>query len=622
MMERLDLVVIGAGWYGLAAAKQYHCLHPEQSIAILDSAGSVGGTWGAERLYPGLKTNNLHGTFEYPDFPMDPSQFNARPEAHIPGQTIYEYLNAYAKHFGIFSSIRLYTKTLSATHQPEGGWVLRVESQQHSHSNANSTGSEIFATRLIVATGLTSEPFMPHINGQEEFGRPIFHPRDFKTAATAFDPSNRVTVFGGSKFAWDAVYEYATHGIHVDWVIRATGHGPCWVAPSFVTSFKKWIEELVNTRFVHWFSPCIWGQDSGYHAIKSFWHGTAIGRAVVNAFWNILGSDTIQLMGFDDHPETKKLKPTSEAMFNGSTFSIYTYDTDFLELVRNGLVRVHLADISHLSEGRVHLLDNNKTVLTSDGMVCVTGWKHKPSIQFLPEGIERSIGLCYAPSKPGEYRPGDQGLAGQVKLINKADAEILERFPRLKVPMKLNPHYLPLTDTRAFDADKTDTSVPVAPQTPMMLYRFTVPGTADLLRTKDLAFAGALMNFSTATCAHIQGLWISAYFDGKLDRDPSQAAYVEEDEKEASEDGMTMDQVHYETVLHNRFGKWRYPSGHGRLRPDFVFEAVPFFDMLMADLGLRVHRKNGWFNEMTSPYGPNDYRAINEEWKAKYDQEV
>jgi hypothetical protein len=29
-----------------------------------------------------------------------------------------------------------------------------------------------------------------------------------------------VTVFGGTKLAWDAIYNYATNGIQVDWVIR------------------------------------------------------------------------------------------------------------------------------------------------------------------------------------------------------------------------------------------------------------------------------------------------------------------------------------------------------------------------------------------------------------------
>ena len=75
-------------------------------------------------------------------------------------------------------------------------------------------------------------------------------------------------------------------------------------------------------RVLHWFGPCIWGEDSGYAVIKSFWHRTAIGRALTERFWNAIGSDVIGLMGFDKDPEIGKLKPTCDAMTTGCTFSI------------------------------------------------------------------------------------------------------------------------------------------------------------------------------------------------------------------------------------------------------------------------------------------------------------
>ena len=38
--------------------------------AIFDGGVSVGGTWALERLHPDLDSNDLLGTFEYPDFPI------------------------------------------------------------------------------------------------------------------------------------------------------------------------------------------------------------------------------------------------------------------------------------------------------------------------------------------------------------------------------------------------------------------------------------------------------------------------------------------------------------------------------------------------------------------------
>ncbi|KAK8136737.1 flavin-binding monooxygenase-like family protein [Apiospora sp. TS-2023a] len=559
-MEEYDCVVIGAGWYGLAAAKQFHFTQPEKSLIVFDSQASLGGTWADERLYPGLKTNNLVGTLEYPDFPMDTATFGVESGQYIPGSVVNRYLKAYAEEFGIADRIRLETKVRSAEHHDDetGGWTLSVEDV-----GGNTTG--IKARRLIIATGLTSEPFLPHFEGQENYGGKIFHGKYFKQNSDTLHTAKNVTVFGGTKFAWDAVYAYATAGVTVDWVIRSSGHGPCWIAPSYVTPFKKWIEKLAT---------------------------------IVDAFWKILGNDALTLMKFDSHPETAKLKPWTEAMFTGASFSILNYDTDFLELVRSGKVRVHISDITKLSPGKIHLSDAN--ILDSDVLLANTGWKHVPALKFLPEGIEKELGLPHTPTEHGLQEPYD--LANQQSLVKRADDEILAQFPRLRKQPVWNRYYVPITEQRGIDSG--DAVTPCAPLTPYMLHRFVVPPSARFLRRRDVAFAGVISNFSNAITAHLQGLWIGAYFAGALARDPAAAGGLEE--------------LRYETVLYNRFGHWRYPTDWGNKNPNFIFDAVPYLDLLLRDLGLPVHRKSGFLAEWTDPYGPEDYRGVNEEWQSKY----
>ena len=63
---------------GLAAAKTHRQLRPDASIAVIEANTDAGGVWASDRLYPGLRTNNLVGTYEYPDFPMDPAAFGVR----------------------------------------------------------------------------------------------------------------------------------------------------------------------------------------------------------------------------------------------------------------------------------------------------------------------------------------------------------------------------------------------------------------------------------------------------------------------------------------------------------------------------------------------------------------
>ncbi|KAJ0326589.1 hypothetical protein COL5a_006776 [Colletotrichum fioriniae] len=445
---------------------------------------------------------------------MESKRFNIKPGQHIPGETISLYLKAYADKFGITSKIRSSHKVLVAEHQEtsEGGWFLTV-------TNSKDEEIRVFSRRLIVATGLTSEPWLPHFDGQESFGGRIFHGKYFQQNADTLETAKTVTIFGGTKFAWDAVYSYATAGVKVNWVIRYTA----------------------------------------------------------------------------------KLKPWTEAMFTGTSFSILNYDTDFFDLVKGGKVKVHLGEIDHLSPGTVHLSDG--TEFPADVLLAHTGWKHVPPIKFLPEGIEKELGIPHAPIQNAPR----EDLAGQADLVDLADKEILERFPRLKNQPVWNKNYVPLTDQKGIDSD--DAVTPYRTLTPYMLHHFIVPPSQRFLRTRDTAFIGMVGNFSNVITAHVQGLWINAYFSGLLAKDPA----------EAVGDDSAIQKLQYNTVLMNRFGNWRYPTDWGSNKcPSFVFDAVPYLDLLLSDLGLAHYRKKGFMAEWYSPYGPEDYSDVNEEWKEKF----
>ena len=126
------------------------------------------------------------------------------------------------------------------------------------------------------------------------------------------------------------------------------------------------------------------------------------------------------------------------------------------------------------------------------------------------------------------------------------------------------------------------------------MYRYIVP--PAYIEKRNIAFAGMVSSVSTSICAYVQGLWISAYLDGQLSRLAK-----------------TDEEVTQEVMLHTQWGKWRYPIGYGASLPDFVFDAVPYFDLMLTDLGLKVNRKKGWA-DVTEPYGPPDYDGLVEEW--------
>ncbi|GAB7348363.1 hypothetical protein MBLNU459_g6803t1 [Dothideomycetes sp. NU459] len=543
-MELVNLVVIGSGWYGLAAAKHYIDLHPTENVLVLDAAASLGGIWAKERLYPDLRSDNLVGMLEYPDFPMDEATFGVKPYKHVPGPVVHRYLTDYAKKFGVYQRLRLTTRVDSAERSEKGDWVLRV-----------SSGEETSILR--------TEKF------DYSFEAPIFHSAEFAKHSHTTKTSEHVVVLGSAKSAWDITYAYAAAGATVNLVVRESGKGPTWMAPIYVTPLKIWIEKLITTRLLTWFSPCIWGSEDGYGWIRSCLHGTAIGRWFVDKFWGILESDLVDLNGYDTHSSLEMLKPWHGAFWSGTGLSIFNYPTNVLDFVRQGKIRAHIADVTSISKGTVHL--STGVGLGADTLVCATGWKHRPPINFIDLSDEE-LGLPFLSTDADP-------------LAEKADREILTEFPRLRAQPQIN------------NPDRKD-----GLQRPYRQYRFIVP--PSMIQDRTLAFAGMASPITTAIAAHVQGLWISAYLDGTLERIPA-----------------TEDAVHWQAILHSQWDMYKYPLGMAAIIPELVFDVLPYLDLLLRDLGVNNHRKAGWFKEFTQPYGPGDYRGIVDEYKERHSQD-
>jgi hypothetical protein len=466
------------------------------------------------------------GTYEFSDFPMTEERFGVKPGQHIPGQVVHEYLRQYAEEFDLLQTIRLRCKVHTAKMKETGQWELTTLADAVSDTPPKE--GCILADKLILATGLTSDPFMPRLEGSSDFDAPLFHVKDFRKQADSRNDVNNIVVLGTSKSAWDACYAYATSGVQVHWIIRSSGIGPTWVAPPYVTPFKIWLESLILTRFLTWFSPSIWGDADGYGWIRRFLHGTWLGRKLVSGFWFVLGDDVVNLMGYDKHPETKKLKPWNHPFWIASSLSISNYETELFALVRDGKIKVHVEDITHLSRRTVHL--SNGSSLAADSFICCTGWIQRPPIKFLPEGIDPEFGLPhYSASEP--------------ELAKKADAVLLSQFPRLQDGPSRNAKY-------KHPASSNDLKSVQLPNQPYRLYRFAMPSSPTLFHTRSIAFAGAYSSVSTVTVAQVQALWITAYFGNGIPSLASKSSYADK-------------QIEWYTVLHSQFGKWRHPAAAG-----------------------------------------------------------
>ncbi|KAI3396310.1 hypothetical protein diail_12332 [Diaporthe ilicicola] len=550
-------------------------------MAIFDEAASVGGTWAEERLYPGLRTNNFLGTYEFSDFPMTPDRFDVKEGHHIPGHAVHEYLAQFAEHFCLSSRLRLRQKVEAAELLENGSWSLRVVS-----ADADAEPRTVLSAKLVVATGLTSQPFMPEFPGEDGFNRPLFHAKDLRDRAGEVEKAGSIVVLGGNKSAWDTSFFAAKSGTRVHMVIRPDGGGPSWVWPVWFSPFKISVQRLAATRFFTWFDPCIWSESEGIVGwILSLLHRNRFGRAVVSKFWNTLQGYARSAHCYDDHPETQKLRPWVSPFWMGNSLSIHNYPSPWFDLVREGRIMVHIANVSSLSDGTVHL--SNEENLDVDAFVCCTGWATEPPVRFLPEDQKPALGLQRSNS------------IEERKMREAARAEIFSRLPSVRVPPTRR--LLPRTATPSSKA-------PVA-SPGYQLYRFLVPPDERFLRQRNIAFIGSHLALSATMIAQLQALWVTAFF---IDQLPHLTA-----------DALHHDQVRYETILHNEYSAIRHPheaGGAGTRCPDLAFNCLSYMDLLGDDLGLPRYRKygrTGVWSEMFHRYGPSDFKDMVQEWLGK-----
>jgi dimethylaniline monooxygenase (N-oxide forming) len=89
--EHHRVIIIGAGYSGLAAAKTYLAINPSIDLLLIDKDTGVGGVWSQSRIYPGLM-------YEWPTPGANFSDFDMRKEfgmgmwEHISATRMNEYL--------------------------------------------------------------------------------------------------------------------------------------------------------------------------------------------------------------------------------------------------------------------------------------------------------------------------------------------------------------------------------------------------------------------------------------------------------------------------------------------------------------------------------------------------
>ncbi|MEM9125284.1 MAG: NAD(P)/FAD-dependent oxidoreductase, partial [Pseudomonadota bacterium] len=156
MHHTVDMLIIGAGISGLTMALEAR-RRGIRSIAILEKAADIGGTW-RENTYPGVACDipsHLYSMATHPNPNWS--------RAYAGGAEIQAYLKTIASDEGLYKLCHFHTQLTSAE------W-------EGTHWNVLSQDGRNWSARfLISAIGALHIPDIPDIPGADGFTGPQFH---------------------------------------------------------------------------------------------------------------------------------------------------------------------------------------------------------------------------------------------------------------------------------------------------------------------------------------------------------------------------------------------------------------------------------------------------------------
>jgi monooxygenase len=118
--EHLDVIVVGAGLSGVGAAARLRLQRPGTTFAILESRGTLGGTWDLFR-YPGIRSDSDMFTLGYAFRPWTDAK------AIADGPSIRRYIEHTAREYRLEQAIRYHHGVVGASwSSADARWTVRV----------------------------------------------------------------------------------------------------------------------------------------------------------------------------------------------------------------------------------------------------------------------------------------------------------------------------------------------------------------------------------------------------------------------------------------------------------------------------------------------------------------
>jgi monooxygenase len=205
-----DVVVVGAGLSGVAAAHYLRTECPNESFVLLEGRDAIGGTWDLFR-YPGVRSDSDMFTLGYSFRPWTSDQSIAQ------GPAIRDYVRATAQAEGVLPQIRFrHRVSAAAWDSTRARWSVEVL--------ADGVATEFSCRFLFFCSGYYdyAQGYQPQWPGRERFAGRIVHPQHWPADLDC--TGKRVVVIGSGATAVTLLPALAEQAAHVTMLQRSPSY--------------------------------------------------------------------------------------------------------------------------------------------------------------------------------------------------------------------------------------------------------------------------------------------------------------------------------------------------------------------------------------------------------------
>ena len=347
-LEHVDVLIVGAGLSGVAAAYylKTHC--PNKTYTIVEGRDAIGGTWDLFK-FPGIRSDSDMYTLGYRFRPW------RKTKAIAQGGDILDYIKETAAEYDIDKEIRFQHRVCNVSWSSDDAqWMVDIQRGKERDT------IRMTCNFLYMCTGYYDyeRGYTPEWEGFDRFEGRIIHPQKWDTN---FDyTGKRVIVIGSGATAVTMIPAMAEKAGHVTMLQRSPTYIVARPSESEVAKkFTKYLPDGIAYRLTRWIAIVM----SIFYFNLSRSKPEQVATEMINGVRELLGPDYDVEKHF-----TPKYNPWDQRV-------CLVPDADLFKVIKAGKVSVVTDNIDSFTKTGIQLKSGES--LEADVIVTATGLKMK-----------------------------------------------------------------------------------------------------------------------------------------------------------------------------------------------------------------------------------------------------